>query len=73
MNNMSPESKNTARKFSAVRIKFWSVKIFWLQDRHYVTIPDMEVWQCLARLARDPPDGWTFPDVTAYHMCNMIA
>ena len=59
MNNMSPQSKNTARKFLAVRIKFWNVKIFWLQDHHYVAIPDMEVWQCLP----DLPDGWTFPDV----------
>ena len=72
MNNMSPESKNTARKFSAVRIKFWSVKIFWLRDRHYVAIPDMEVWQRLARLVPDPPDGWTFPDVSYIPFTNEL-
>ena len=65
MINMSPQSKNTARKFSAVRTKFWGMKILWLRDCHYVTIPDMEVWQCLARLAPDPPDRWTFPDEVA--------
>ena len=62
MINMSSQSKNTARKISVVRIKFWGVKILWLRDHHYVAIPDMEVWRRLARLAPDLPDGWTFPD-----------
>ena len=62
MNSMSPQSKNTARKVSAVRIEFWSMKIFWLWDCHYVAISDMEVWQHLAHLAPDLPDRWTFPD-----------
>jgi hypothetical protein len=34
-----------------------------LMERHYVAIPNMEVWYCLPRLAPDVPDGWSFPDV----------
>ena len=54
-------------KLSGVRTEFWDMKILWNCERHYVAIPNMEVWQRLARLAPDVPDGWSFPDV---QICN---
>ena len=56
------KTNSTARKFSGVRIDFWGVKFLWRRDRHYVATPNMEVWQRLACLAPDAPDGWSFPD-----------
>ena len=55
-----------ARKFSGNRINFWYVKFLWSQERLYVAIPNMAVWErlaCLAPDAPDAPDGWSFPDV----------
>ena len=40
------------------------MKVLWRRERRYVTIPNMEVWLRLARLAPDVPDGWSFADVT---------
>ena len=53
---------NVARKLSEGRIKFWGMKFLWRRERRYVAILNMEVWKCLARLAPDVPDGWSFPD-----------
>jgi hypothetical protein len=52
-----------AREFSGIRINFWVMKILWHRERHYVAIPEMAVWQPLACLAPDLPDGWSFADV----------
>ena len=65
---MSPEN------LSRVRTKFWDMKMLWHRERRYVTIPNMEVWLRLARLAPDVPDGWSFADAVdsepgeSYHL-----
>jgi hypothetical protein len=48
--------------FPAARINFWDVKCVWRRERRYVTIPNMAVWERLARLVPDVPDGWSFAD-----------
>jgi hypothetical protein len=53
-----------ARKLYGIRIDLWRLKILWHRERHYVTIPEMAVWQRLACLAPDLPDGWSFADVS---------
>ena len=59
-------TKNGVRDFSKVRIKFWSMKVLWHHEHHYVTILNMEVWLHLEHLAPDMPDGWSFPDKISY-------
>jgi len=58
-----PETVVVTRKSSEVRTEFWGMKFLWRRDRQYVATPNMEVWQRLACLAPDAPDGWSFPDV----------
>ncbi|KAF8806891.1 hypothetical protein BYT27DRAFT_6612564 [Phlegmacium glaucopus] len=41
-----PESESVyvARPRYGVRNDFWEAKYFWHRERHYVAIPNMEVW-----------------------------
>jgi len=62
---LESETIYVARKLSGVRINFWGMKLLWRRERHYVAIPVMAVWQRLARLAPDEPDGWSFATKTS--------
>jgi hypothetical protein len=63
MIQMNQKTIYIARKTSGIRINFWGAKILWRQERHYVAIPKMAVWERLACLAPDTPDRLSFADV----------
>jgi hypothetical protein len=54
-----------ARIFFGIRTNFWCVKLLWHRERHYVAIPYMAVWKCLACLAPDA-HGLIFADAARH-------